>query len=171
MSANTAELYVPGLILPQKHHFQNDIQTKIPLWDFQNPVKKSQRSTKMKTAVLKWIRRAISLAPRQPLFQATTVWHQARTAQLLTFPWERNHRSGVCLQHSSSLEGCLKDGFLTWLIWSTDRTGIARMPECCKDQRKVRGGILQAVQFGMGGKEKRKTCFWCASFSQSCSKE
>ena len=115
-------------------HFLNDIQTKIPLGEFQNSVKKSQRSTQLRTAALNWVRRVISLASCQPLFQATTARNQARTAQLLTFPSEKTHRSGVYIQHSSSLEGFPEDWFLSCLIWCTEGTGIAWMPECCQEK-------------------------------------
>lgn len=120
----------------------------MPLGDFQNSVKKSQRSTKLRTAALNRVRRVILLASCQPLFQASTAQYQARTAQLLTFPSEETQRSGVCIQHSSSLEGFPEDCFLPCLIRCTEGTGIAWMPECCQAQRKVRGGSLQPVLQG-----------------------
>lgn len=120
----------------------------MPLGDFQNSVKKSQRSTKLRTAALNRVRRVILLASCQPLFQASTAQYQARTAQLLTFPSEETQRSGVYIQHSSSLEGFPEDCFLPCLIRCTEGTGIAWMPECCQAQRKVRGGSLQPVLQG-----------------------
>ena len=123
----------------------------MPLGDFQNSVKKSQRSTKLRTAALNRVRRVISLASCQPLFQASTAQYQARTAQLLTFPSEETQRSGVCIQHSSSLEGFPEDCFLSCLIWCTEGTGIAWSLNAAKPKEKW--GVAACSQCCREGEE------------------
>lgn len=45
-------------------------------------------------------------------------WHSS--AWLVASPWGRKEKSGVCGQHSSSLEGCPREPFMPHLAWTAN---------------------------------------------------
>jgi len=91
----------------------------------------TSREYKLKTAALKWVRREISL----PQVRASPKLHRSvpgkNTPASDSSLGTGKERSGACIQHSNSLEGCLKDWYLLCLLYSTDRTTIVWLPECC----------------------------------------
>lgn len=107
---------------PSFYHFRNtaltmnDTQTKKPLWDFQNLVKRLQslKGPQAENSCSEMGKKKNFTFPSQPLSEATQLSAWQEHPGFWLFLWDRGRgreRSGACVQHSSSLESCLSTDF------------------------------------------------------------
>lgn len=84
------------------------------------------------------------LTPAPPPCQHSLV--PGENALAHNFSLEGKEKSGVCIQNSGFLEGCLGDWFLYKFIWNTNGVSIIWIPGDCWE-RRVGCNLLQPVQF------------------------
>lgn len=115
--SQAVEQDIPALISPWKHQFNNNIKTKIPLKDFQIPVKKLQypRQHKAKKSCSEMVKKKVSLYQQQFLHQGRTDQPQENTLSW-NFSWSG---SGVGDRGASKVlafwKEHLRDSFLSCL--------------------------------------------------------